>query len=113
MNQEMAMGILRHVINGLGATLVTGGYVSQGNWTTISAGLAMVLGTIAWSMYEKTRARMIGKVDAMPGVSGVVTADNTEGRQIAAAIPSPTVVAAGTRAAVSLAEGEVVSSKPQ
>lgn len=46
---------------------------------------------------------LIATVDAMPEVKGVVTKNTPAGKTVAAAVPSPTVVPAGTEAAVSVA----------
>jgi hypothetical protein len=47
---------------------------------------------------------MTAKVDALPGVAGVVTTNNAEGHDLAQAVPSETVVSAGSNAAAALAK---------
>ncbi len=104
MNQEQMFSLLRAILNSAGGGLVTGGIVAQGDWTSICTGVAMILAPVAWSLYEKTKARMIAKVDAMPEVKGVVTKDTVAGRALAQDVPSTTVVPAGTVAAATIAK---------
>lgn len=102
MNQEQMLGLLRDFLKLLGGALVTNGIVSTTDWTTWT-GLVVMLAPIGWSLYEKTKSRMIAKVDAMPQVAGVVMKNTVEGRQLATDVPSATVVPAGTGAAAAIA----------
>lgn len=103
MNQEQMLGLLRDFLKLLGGGLVTNGIVSTPNWTTWS-GFIIMLAPIGWSLYEKTKTRMIAKVDALPEVAAVITRDTKDGRELANAVPSPTVVPAGTVAAATVAK---------
>jgi hypothetical protein len=103
MDQEQRLGLLRDFLKVLGSALVANGVISQPDWTTWT-GLVVMLAPIGWSIYERTRARMTAKVDALPGVAGVVTTNNAEGHDLAQAVPSETVVSAGSNAAAALAK---------
>lgn len=103
MGQDQWLGFLRDMLKLIGSALVTNGVVSGADWTTYS-GLAIMIAPLAWSAYERTKTRMIEKVDKLPEVAGVVTRPTAEGKAIAEAITSPTVVPAGTQAAVAVAK---------
>jgi len=103
MNNEQMLGLLRDFLKLLGGALVTNGIVSTTDWTTWS-GLIIMLAPIGWSLYEKTKARMVAKVNAMPEVAGVITANTSDGHALAAEVPSNTVVPAGTNAAAGIAK---------
>lgn len=102
MNQEQFLSLLRDILKVIGASFVAKGAVVETDWTTWT-GLAMMIAPIGWSYYEKTKARMIAKVDAMPEVKGIVLKQTEEGKALAEAVPSPTVVPAGTPAASAVA----------
>ncbi len=95
--------LLRDFLKVLGSALVANGVINTTDWTTWS-GLAIMIAPIGWGLYEKTKARMIAKVDAMPEVKGVVTNDTSEGRALAREVPSKTVVPAGTLAAAEISK---------
>jgi len=103
MDKEQVLGLLRDFLKLLGGALVTNGVVTTADWTTWS-GLIIMLAPLGWSMYERTHARMVAKVDALPGVAGVVAHNTVEGRQLADDIPSDTVAVAGTKAAAVVAK---------
>ena len=105
---EQWLGLLRDFLKLLGGALVTNGIVTSANWTTY-AGLIVMLAPMGWSLYERTHKRMVEKADALPEVSGVVTTNTTEGRQLAKEVPSKTVVPAGTTAANAVANEKAVS----
>ncbi len=95
MNQEQYLGLFRDFLKLLGGALVTNGIVTTADWTTWT-GVLIAAAPIGWSVYEKTKARMIARVDAMPEVAGVVTKSTPEGKALAAENPSPTVAMAGS-----------------
>jgi hypothetical protein len=103
MNQEQTLSLVRNGLTIVGAILVSRGVFSSADWSAIMGGIMMVAPPI-WGVADKTKARMIAKVDAMQGVAGVVTTNNAEGRELADAVPSVTVAPAGTMAAASLAK---------
>lgn len=104
MNEQM-LGTLRDLLKLLGAALITNGVISDASQWSLWSGLIIAAAPLAWSAYERTKARMIAKVDALPEVAGVVTKPTEEGREMANAVTSPTVVPAGTTIAVEVAKG--------
>lgn len=103
MNEQM-LGTLRDICKLIGAALVTKGAVTAVDWTTYT-GIILALAPLAWSFYERTKARMIAKVDALPEVAGVIPKNTPEGIALAKEVPSITVAPAGTIAAVAIAKG--------
>lgn len=103
MDKDQFLGLFRDFLKLLGSALVANGVITTPNWTTWS-GVAIMLAPLAWSFYERTKARRIAKVDALPEAAGVIMKDTPEGKAMAAAIPSPTVVTAGTQGATEVAK---------
>lgn len=103
MNQIQFLGILRDVLKIVGTILGTFGFATDANWALWS-GVITTIAPFGWSIYERTQTRMVAQVNAMPEVKGVITAPTPEGVDLAKAIPSPTVVAAGTIAALDVAK---------
>lgn len=113
--------ILRHIYTAAGAVttmLVFLGW-SQGDATAIGAavhaigdGIASVIAgasslvmliTPIYAAWKRSRKQMVKDVDALPGVAGVITQPTREGVQLANAVPSNTVVPAGTAQAAEVA----------
>lgn len=67
-------------------------------WAII--GPVLMIGTAAWKATTKSKTQ---DVLNDPRVKGIITEPTLEGRELAASIPGPTVVAAGTGAAQTLA----------
>lgn len=103
MDKDQWLGFFRDFLKLIGGALTTNGLVSSADWTTWT-GLALMLFSLGWSAYERTKARRVAKVNAMPEVAGVVTKDSVAGLALANSIPSPTVVPAGTIAATNVAQ---------
>ena len=103
MDKEQVLGLLRDFLKVLGTSLTAHGIVTSSDWSTWS-GIIITLAPIGWSVYERTHARMVAKVDALPGVAGVVAHNTVEGRQLADDITSATVAVAGTHAAAAVAK---------
>lgn len=65
-------------------------------------GTLVALGVLVVRWLAKTTPKLITMVDSMPNVAGVVTKSTTEGKALAASVPSPTVLPAGSTAAEAL-----------
>ena len=103
MNRETIAGFLRALLAFAGGASVFGPWLNDHLAGEIIGAIA-VLGAAAWSWWEKRTPQMVKAVDARPEVKGVITQDNIAGKELAKAIPSPTVVPAGTPAAVQVAK---------
>jgi hypothetical protein len=57
-----------------------------------------------WALLSRTNKNLVATADAVPGVAGVIVKPTEEGRAIANAVPSPTVVPAGTAVAADVAK---------
>lgn len=116
-NNEQVKSGVRWVLAALGGTFF-GVFISKG-WVTaeqvqalmtnetlvgIIASGVMSLGGLVWGLISRKESNMVAAVNAMPDVQGVVTTPTPEGRALAAAVPSPTVVTAGTGAATAVAK---------
>lgn len=67
-------------------------------------GLLTSMAAWGWSMWDRSKARMVAAVNAMPEVAAVLTKPTADGVRLANALPDvPTVVPAGTRQAADLA----------
>ena len=51
MNDVIA-GLIRHALTAAGGALVTGGYLTSDEWTTIAGALAVLVGVV-WSVMSK------------------------------------------------------------
>lgn len=102
MNQEQYLGLLRDICKIIGAALMAKGAVTAVDWTTYT-GIILTVAPLAWSAYERTKARMVAKVIALPEVKGVITTNTEAGKDLAAAVPSPAAVPAGTIDAATVA----------
>lgn len=109
MTQDQLLSQLRQLIQALGAIATALGYSSTsiGAWTATAlqlAGPAAMVGAYLWSMWARRKTAMVAAVDAMPEVAGVVTKNSQDGYDLAAAVPSATVVPANTNAAAAVAK---------
>lgn len=112
MNEEQVKSGVRWFVATFGGLIV--GYVTAKGWisadqaTTILNSSAFV-GAIAsiivgvWGLFVHSKTNAVAVVNAMPEVKGVVTQPTQAGLALAQAIPSETVVPAGTNAAARVA----------
>lgn len=105
-NTEMLKGLLRNALvagsASLGTWLVARGYLSADqvktlaqsiDWGSVASFVVMAAG-IVWSALDKRKKNIIAAANALPEVAGVITAPTQAGRELAQAVPSPTVLAA-------------------
>jgi hypothetical protein len=114
-NQEQVKSALRWVLTTGGGYLlalaVQKGWFTADNAKGIASlfssefvvGLISAGGALIWSMIAKTAPNLVSTVDNLPQVEGVITKPTEEGKELAKAVPSSTVVPAGTTAAKSIA----------
>lgn len=62
-------------------------------------GVVIAVAGLVWGLFTHTKANTVAVVDAMPEVSRVVTQSTPEGKELAKAVPSPTVMSANEPAA--------------
>lgn len=72
MNQEQVLSIVRALLQIAGTVLVSRGFMTETDWTTIAGGVVMAVPVI-WSMYVHMKSTQIATVAAMPDVKKVVT----------------------------------------
>lgn len=116
MNREQAMKLVRWGTTTLGGILI-GWAASRGyQWGNIINSLLssefviglLVSGVVAfWSWASGKAPNLVAIVNSLSGVQGVITTRNPEGVKLAEAVPSPTVVPAGT-----LQAGQVAQAAP-
>lgn len=104
MNQEQYLGLLRDLCKVIGAALMAKGAVTAVDWTTYT-GIILTVAPLAWSAYERTKARMVAKVNALPEVKGVITTNTAEGKALAEEVPAASVAPAGSVEAAVLVTG--------
>lgn len=51
--QSIVNSILRKLLAGVGAALVTDGWIESGTWEQITAGAIAFLASVAWGAWEK------------------------------------------------------------
>lgn len=111
MNSEQTKDLIRSLVATFGGMIA--GWFAHSGWITTDqvlailnsptfAGLAASLVAVVLGLFTHTKANAVAVVDAMPEVAGVLTKPTVAGRDLAAAVPSPTVVPAGTPAAASI-----------
>jgi hypothetical protein len=66
--------------------------------------ISLVFGIWGWFVHRQRNAVKVAS--EVPHVAGVITADTPEGKELAAAIPGPAVVVAGTAAAKAVASNK-------
>lgn len=113
-NPEQIKSLLRWLVTMFGAS-IAGWFAAKGWFTSqqvldalnspVVAGLVVSLISAAMGLFTHTQANAVAVADAVPGNAGVIMKDTPEGRAIAAASVSPTIVVEGTPAA------EVIASK--
>jgi hypothetical protein len=54
MNAAVILGVVRHVLTGLGGAAVAGGWLTEGMVTELVGGLVAVVGVI-WSIVDKRK----------------------------------------------------------
>lgn len=63
LSQDEILGIIRHVLTSAGGALVTTGWATNGQ-VQDAVGALMVLGGIAWSIYQKRTAKAVNSSPA-------------------------------------------------
>lgn len=103
---EQTIGLIKDLGKILGPLVISWGWVTASDWVVITTvvGSLMTAAPVVWSIYDRTKAQMVAKVNALPEVAGVITKPTTEGIALANAITSPTVVPAGTVVAADVAK---------
>ena|SRR3990170_8071528 len=113
-SQEQILGQLRQILPILGTLAVSFGLMKpEVAGDTVAAilnltGAAMVVGSMVWSLVDKTRASLVRKVDAIAKepdspVKVVITTNTPEGVALAKSMPGNTTMPAGTLDATSAA----------
>lgn len=118
MNPEQAKSSVRWMVTTFGAGIA--GFVAGKGWASadtilqvlnspafLSAGASLVM--LIWGLVTHTDKNTVAMVAAMAEdplspVKGVITTNDMAGRELAQAIPSPTVVPEGTSQAVKIAK---------
>jgi len=113
MNPEQVKGSLRYLIATFGG-MFAGWFAAKGYFTadqfmaivTSEAFIGLVAsGVVAvWGVINRSDKNTVALANATPGVKGVITESTEVGKALAASIPAPTVVAAGTTEAVEIAK---------
>src|SRR5262249_61120647 len=110
MHSQQMPALVQKILLAVGSIATYLGLVSADQMGQLTSSILAIVGplstiaTIAWSIAGKTQPKLVAAVNAMPEVKGVVTTDTTAGRELAHAVPSNTVVAAGTPAAAQIAQ---------
>lgn len=113
MNYEQVTGLIRQILPVVGGVAIAFGWLTKDQVGTLvtnvaaAAGPLMIIGSTIWSLVNKTDKAIVAAANALPQVQGVVTKPTEEGRELAASVPSSTVVSAGTPAAKSIATGSI------
>lgn len=106
MNSSQVMGTTDRVVTVLATWFL--GIAVQKKWLSEADSAAFLPIIIAipaavWGWWQNRREALIASTDALPGVAGVVTQNTPDGRELAKAVPSETVVTAGSAAAEKVA----------
>jgi hypothetical protein len=119
-NAEQAKSAVSWFVTTFGAGIA--GFVAGKGWADAKTIMALLnspefmnaavwailtLPTLIWGLYVHTKKYATEVVDAIPEVKGVITDQSEAGKALAKAIPSPTVVVAG-----SLVAAQVSSAAP-
>jgi hypothetical protein len=59
LGQKLLGALVRHGLNALGAVLVSKGIIGEGDWTEVSAGLAVALTSLLWSAWQKHQTEQV------------------------------------------------------
>lgn len=105
MNAEQIKSGVRWVITTFGAAFA--GWAAAQGWMSAERimailtsetfiGIVVSVTGLIWGMFAHTKTNAVAVVDAMPEVSRVVTQSTPEGKALAKAVPSPTVMAEPT-----------------
>ncbi len=87
MTKEQVTSLIRTALIAGGGVLIKQGYVDAGSWTIFSTGLATILVSAAWSLWERrangliASAANLGKVQTIvtdAATANVAMADNTK-----------------------------------
>lgn len=54
--KNISLGVVRHLVGGLGAVLITDGYITKADSDSLM-GSAMFVAALGWSIYEKWKAK--------------------------------------------------------
>lgn len=110
---QQFMSALRWVMTMAGTALTSYGVSVDGAVWQAIIGVVLAGAPFIWSMIRHTAIGTIIAADELPSVAGVIMKQTTEGREVASTtISNPTVVAAGTNAAVDVAAGASPIPKP-
>lgn len=110
---EQALAALRPILAAAGVLVVSFGWVPADQVATITnailqiAGAATTIGSILWAIWARRQTALVAAVNAMPEVSGVVTAPTAAGTRLAAAVGARTVAPAGSQDAADVAGATV------
>lgn len=52
---DVVSGFVRHILTTFGGAVVTNGYLTEADWTTVAGGIAIMAG-VGWSMISKKLA---------------------------------------------------------
>lgn len=117
MNQEQVKSIVRQIMLFAAGIIAGTTFVSKfftveqvtsilTSDTVIGLVSSLLTGGLAsfWGFIARSDKNMVAATNALPAVQAVITKPTVEGREIAAAIPAPTVVPAGTPEAKNLAQ---------
>ena len=72
-------------------------------WTTI-LGAVLGLGMAVWTALATRKTALVGTVNNMPEVAGVITTHDAAGKAMADSFPEPTVAPAGSSHAIMMAK---------
>jgi hypothetical protein len=116
-NAEQAKSMASWLVTTFGAGIA--GFVAGKGWASSQTVMALLnspellsflasaivtLPTLAWGLYVHTKKYATEVVDAIPEVKGVITESSPDGIALAKNIPSATVAASGTPAAIAIAK---------
>lgn len=107
-NVQQVLSAVRWAFATFGPLLVSHGYVGSSTLEMVSGALVSLI-PLVWGLFAHTQAAAVATVDAIAKevgspVAGVVTANNPAGVALAASLPGPQTVPAGTMAAAQLAK---------
>lgn len=75
----------------------------EATWAAV-LGAIVTIGMAAWTSIITRRNAQVANVNALPNVAGVITTNDAGGHELATAIPSSTVVPAGSVSAMAVAK---------
>lgn len=110
MNQEQMKSGVRWVIATFGGTVAgwaaAKGFMSAEEIMAILTGesfmgVVIAVAGLVWGLFTHTKANTVAVVDAMPEVAKVITQPTVDGKALAKAVPSPTVMTANEPSAKS------------